>query len=171
VAELSKSFHTPCLHQTGTGCGVYAERPADCKDYRCLWLQGQLPEELRPDRCGILVDAEGGDEWLVIQECRPGALSSPVGCEIVRQLSSHAGELRGGVKIDPHGAHRQSGTLEQHLPGQYQEIAPKVFLYRGLHQPGILPTGKQPTRGLGTGRNNRCPCGSGRKYKLCCRRG
>lgn len=162
VEELNKPYHTPCQHQTGKGCAIYGNHPAECKDYVCSWLQGLLPEAMRPDKIGILVDAEGGNEWLVVQECRKGALSSPNGRDLVRQISNVAGSLRRGIRIEPYGAHKQAKATKEGFRGQYQEIAPKVFLHIGDDND------TKPLRKVGTGRNDLCPCGSGKKYKHCC---
>jgi hypothetical protein len=32
------------------GCDIYATRPAPCRSFRCLWLDGYLPEWARPDK-------------------------------------------------------------------------------------------------------------------------
>lgn len=169
VAELNKPYHTPCVHQTGKGCAIYGNHPAECKHYRCAWLLGMLPEEMRPDKIGILVDAEGGDEWVVIQECQQGALHSPIGRGLISLLSAEVRCLSRGVRIEPYGAHREAIATEEGVPGLYREIAPKVYLYVGVPGGGTDSVGnRQRRRVVGTGRNDLCPCGSGRKYKHCC---
>jgi hypothetical protein len=157
VAELNKPSHTPCVHQTGKGCAIYGDHPTECKDYKCAWLQGHLPEEMRPDMIGILVDAEGGDEWLVIQECRQGALVSPAGRELINRISGAVGCLRRGVRIEPYGAHKRAAATEKGSPGLYKEIAPKIFLYVGTDEAGTRPTSKgQPKRSAPAGMT--CAC-------------
>lgn len=169
VTELNKPYHTPCSHQTGKGCAIYGDHPTECKDYICVWRQGVLPDEMRPDKIGILVDAEGGDEWVVIQESRLGALDTQVGCELIGQIAAQAGKLRCGVRIEPHGAHKQAAATDKGMLGQFKEIAPKVYLYVGVHEEVTNPAAvRQPTRAVGTRRNDLCPCRSGRKYKHCC---
>jgi SEC-C motif len=172
VAALHKPYHTPCAHQTGKGCAIYGNHPIECKDYKCAWLQGVLPEETRPDKIGILVDGEGGDEWAVIQECHAGALDNPAGRELVNRISGAVGLLRRGVRIEPYGAHQLAAATEKSLPGLYKEVAPKVFLYVGIHETGgIQQTAtRQPKRPVGSGRNDLCPCGSGKRHKHCCMR-
>jgi SEC-C motif len=172
VAELNKPYHTPCVHQTGKGCGIYGDHPAECREYACVWLQGKMPEEMRPDKIGILVDAEGGDEWVVVQECRPGALAAPVGRAVISQISGVAEHLRGGVRIEPHGAHKQAVSTDRGMPGVYKQIAPKIYLYVGVDDRAtVATTGDQSKHTVGTRRNDLCPCGSNKKYKRCCMRG
>ncbi|MEE8167216.1 MAG: hypothetical protein V3T64_16740 [Myxococcota bacterium] len=53
VDELHKVAGEDCIHQRGTaGCGIYETRPPICRGYRCLWLQGGLEDDERPDRTG-----------------------------------------------------------------------------------------------------------------------
>ena len=56
------------------GCGIYETRPPICRGYRCLWLQGGLEDDERPDRTGGLVDLEptGLGVRLAIRESRRG---------------------------------------------------------------------------------------------------
>ncbi|MCA9506610.1 MAG: hypothetical protein KC616_26220, partial [Myxococcales bacterium] len=66
-------------HQRGErGCGIHATRPGICRAYRCLWLQGGLEEDERPDRTGGVVDLEttGVGLRLAIREVRPGAFDA-----------------------------------------------------------------------------------------------
>lgn len=76
VDELGKPAGQNCMHQRGTfGCGVYATRPPVCRGYQCLWLQGGLEDDERPDQTLGIVDLEprGAGLELRIREIRPGA--------------------------------------------------------------------------------------------------
>lgn len=170
VEELKKPHHTTCAHQTGKGCAIYGDHPSECKSYICAWRQGILPDAMRPDKIGLIVDAEGGDEWLVVQESRQGALDTKVGRELVQRVASVVGQLRRGVRIEPHGAHWGADDTDKGSLGRYEEIAPKIFLHVGAVLPATNARPSQPVRGVGTGRNDLCPCRSGKKYKRCCMR-
>jgi hypothetical protein len=170
VEELKKPFHTTCAHQTGKGCAIYGNHPSECKTYTCVWRQGILSEEMRPDKIGILVDAEGGDEWLVIQECRRGALDTKAGRELLALFKGAVGLLRRGVRIEPYEAHKGASDTEKGVLGRYDEIAPKVFLHVGAESSSKSAGTSQPTHRYGTSRNDLCPCRSGKKYKKCCMR-
>jgi hypothetical protein len=39
-------------------CSIFAspERPKICGEYLCAWRQAPFPPELRPDRCGFIID-------------------------------------------------------------------------------------------------------------------
>ncbi len=59
VDDLSKPAGQDCVHQReGGGCGIYQARPSICRQYRCLWRQGGLEDDERPDRTGGIVDLE-----------------------------------------------------------------------------------------------------------------
>lgn len=76
VDELAKPAGRDCEHQRGEqGCGIHASRPTVCRGYHCLWLQGGLEDEERPDQTGGIVDLEpaGAAVRLGIREIRPHA--------------------------------------------------------------------------------------------------
>jgi hypothetical protein len=53
--ELGKPSQTPCKHLASPyGCSIYSSRPKSCADFNCLWLLGYIPEQFRPDKCGIV---------------------------------------------------------------------------------------------------------------------
>lgn len=66
VDALAKLGGIPCVQLAdplrGGGCRIHASRPAVCRRYRCLWLQGGLAEHERPDRLGAIVDLQAGGE-------------------------------------------------------------------------------------------------------------
>ena len=79
VDELAKPAGRDCVHQRGeSGCGIYDRRPPICRAYRCLWLQGGLEDDERPDRTGGIVDldARGMSVELGIREIRPGSFDA-----------------------------------------------------------------------------------------------
>jgi len=80
VDELHKLGGAPCpqLRSSGGGCGIHPTRPSICRAYHCLWLQGGLEDEDRPDRLGAVTDlvSEGGMTRLAIREAFPGAFDT-----------------------------------------------------------------------------------------------
>lgn len=52
---------TPCKFLGTCGCKVYRARPEFCRTYYCAWAQELLPEEMRPDKCGVLISVEDGE--------------------------------------------------------------------------------------------------------------
>jgi hypothetical protein len=73
VTELRKPMRFACEHICRDGCRIYAERPAGCRQFNCLWLRGAIRsqnipadssvnpllaavEDLRPDHSGVIWD-------------------------------------------------------------------------------------------------------------------
>lgn len=53
--ELRKDAGVLCPHNSGCGCTIYAERPAMCRTWYCVWRRlAPMPAELRPDLCGLM---------------------------------------------------------------------------------------------------------------------
>lgn len=55
VQELGKPMWSPCQHCTSPGCGIYPDRPASCSGWSCDWLTSNLPDDLRPDKLGLMI--------------------------------------------------------------------------------------------------------------------
>ena len=54
--ELRKKARVPCRHLTQSGCGIYAGRPAVCREFLCGWrLFEELADDWRPDLSGVLI--------------------------------------------------------------------------------------------------------------------
>jgi hypothetical protein len=83
VESIDKPAHKSCKHQCSSGCGIYPERPAECRDYLCLWRAGVLigGVNYRPDRLGLMLtvhnDESMYDDAILIYEAWPGASDSP----------------------------------------------------------------------------------------------
>lgn len=62
VAALSKPAGRRCRHYSpARGCGIYAERPQDCRVFNCLWLLTEaLDEDWKPRRAGFVLHADQG---------------------------------------------------------------------------------------------------------------
>lgn len=60
VDSIGKKEHEKCEHQ-GAGCRIYDERPKECADFRCPWLEGAGDFSARPDRVGALLLPGRGD--------------------------------------------------------------------------------------------------------------
>jgi hypothetical protein len=75
VDALHKLGGVSCAALGARGCTIYARRPAICRAYQCLWLQGQLELADRPDRLGAVLDLvrEAAGPLLAIREAVPGA--------------------------------------------------------------------------------------------------
>ena len=56
VKELNKTAGETCKHCiSNIGCGIYEERPKECKDFECAYLEsGTTNISLRPDNCNVM---------------------------------------------------------------------------------------------------------------------
>jgi len=95
IVELAKPARRACDHLCRTGCGIYAERPASCREFHCLWLRGAIDgdESLRPDALGVMFDyfqmASTGETHLIAHELWPGAFDSAAVRSLLNELVEH----------------------------------------------------------------------------------
>jgi hypothetical protein len=73
VTALEKPRGVWCKHcRPGQGCGIYEERPLECRSFRCLWLVDQkFPEEFKPERSKLVFTMEANANR-VVAYCDPG---------------------------------------------------------------------------------------------------
>jgi hypothetical protein len=73
VAALEKSAGVWCRHcRPGRGCGIYEERPPECRTFGCLWLADpNFPEEFKPERSKLVFVLEA-NKVRVVAHCDPG---------------------------------------------------------------------------------------------------
>ncbi len=50
-----------CKFLCKSGCSVHKARPKVCESYFCAWSQELIDEEMRPDKCGVIVSVENGE--------------------------------------------------------------------------------------------------------------
>lgn len=48
----------PCIFLQKSICTIYESRPSFCHKYQCAWTQHLLDEDMRPDKCGLMVSVE-----------------------------------------------------------------------------------------------------------------
>jgi hypothetical protein len=89
VLSLLKPTGVMCKHCTGTGCGIYLERPPECRNFTCLWLEGAGDEMCRPDLTGVVLQYQQilGLDFvsLAVWEFREGALEESFATEWSRR--------------------------------------------------------------------------------------
>ena len=88
IPELGKPAGVPCAYLRPGGCAIYESRPIVCQRYSCLWLQGYLGDEDRPDKLGVLFVAfeEDGQKLLGSYDLRPGARETTRANEALEEL-------------------------------------------------------------------------------------
>lgn len=89
-----KEMGVRCVHLViGKGCGIYQTRPDSCRQYRCLWLDGDgsvtLRTKDRPDRIGVAFDAQVHKKHgltVIARELRHGGLNDPRARSIIQTM-------------------------------------------------------------------------------------
>jgi hypothetical protein len=72
VDELAKPMGVMCAHRSpAAGCGIYADRPASCRSFECVWLMDpEMPRRFRPDLTKVVLDQDP-DGARLIARCDP----------------------------------------------------------------------------------------------------
>lgn len=81
VEELNKPQETWCIHcDKGSGCKIHEKEnyPPSCKVYKCLWLQGIVPLEFRPDKVRAVVGTTEDGKNMAIYSMKKDLSDSPV---------------------------------------------------------------------------------------------
>ena len=77
IDELKKPPSVWCPHcEIAKGCQIYADRPQDCRNFRCLWLDDErLPDAMRPDKTKVVLfkDLKNGQLRVNCDPDRPTA--------------------------------------------------------------------------------------------------
>jgi hypothetical protein len=80
-----------------SGCAVYADRPEPCKTYKCLWLDGLIPdEEERPDKLGVVFTPSASKvlgPYVQVTEVIDGAVERDDVRRLIEVLGEHVAVL------------------------------------------------------------------------------
>jgi len=69
----------PCIFLVENKCTIYETRPQTCRNYQCAWLQGLLPEWMKPSECGVLISVEGTtQQYLKVMPLHTDALTPEI---------------------------------------------------------------------------------------------
>jgi coenzyme F420-reducing hydrogenase beta subunit len=89
-----KEAGVPCPHMKGCGtnrCRIHADpsKPAVCAGYSCMWLQGNFLASDRPDKIGVLFDANEVDGYYLVtaREARFGAAAGTRAKDLIEKLA------------------------------------------------------------------------------------
>lgn len=146
-----------------------------------------LPDESEPEWAFVVsvdVDAPG---QVHVEKCRDGgalewftdALDAELRAALLqrfeRQRAKFDAVLRHGATAQRDGSSPaatsdpEGGTATPVSPDQLAAVMAGFERARRAHEPPrSAPLRRAPARLPGIGRNDPCPCGSGRKYKRCC---
>ncbi len=132
VHEVGKPTFVPCpnvVEGKAGRCGVYRARPKSCSEFSCLWLQGQLGEEHRPDRCGIVfatADLEEDFQILLAWVSREGADETPEGRSLLASI---------GLQV-PVCVNYPGGSQRLVIDPEKQHLVPRIR--RGLNVRAVV---------------------------------
>lgn len=68
IQAFNKPMGEWCRHfRKGVGCGIYNERPQDCRVFRCMWLDSdEIGDAWFPKRAGLFVSFGGGGNRMIV---------------------------------------------------------------------------------------------------------
>jgi hypothetical protein len=127
VPEVKSPAGEWCQHcAIGVGCKIYADRPATCVEFECLWLMSQtrddpgehMPPEMRPDRSKVVFSAST-NEHIFAATLMPGA-GDVLARKGVRRVIANIVQAGGAVVLGlPRSTRRtmydRNGSHEVHL--------------------------------------------------------
>lgn len=68
VHEIRKPINVKCEHLNIQGrCGIYSSRPESCRTYKCLWLNGHMPEEMKPVKSRAVLEPNATGDMLIMR--------------------------------------------------------------------------------------------------------
>lgn len=76
VKQVPTEQYKMCPSQCESGCAKYQDRPSSCVSFECEWLKGDLNEEQRPDKMGLMFmwNETIFGKAMTVREFREGAL-------------------------------------------------------------------------------------------------
>ena len=87
---MKKPPKTNCQYQCEKGCSIYEERPEPCRTYLCQWAIGWGAEHWRPDKWGLIVEANTMTMAITICEIRRDAIQQPEFKQLLPLLADQA---------------------------------------------------------------------------------
>ena len=72
IEEIEKPHDTACPHLCQKGCGIYPERPDECRQFTCMWRESLVPSWMKPNKVHAVIwpgtaDKEGGKPIPIIR--------------------------------------------------------------------------------------------------------
>lgn len=142
VPELNKPANFLCQYADG-GCKIYEHRPPTCKDWQCLWIEGQFPESERPDKTKYvswLLPISQSKQWdhpvIAMREIKEGSTEMPTGSRAIKRLTKRGFSVLVIKKETGRVIHPASGFKDKLRIGldsqgvEYRELAGKFYLSR-----------------------------------------
>ena len=59
--DVDVDYKKPCKHICDNGCSIYENKPTQCNEFTCLWLQDEtIPDWVKPSKSGLLMKCNEG---------------------------------------------------------------------------------------------------------------
>jgi hypothetical protein len=139
-----------CKHcSPGNGCKVFGrpDLPSLCRNYRCAWLMGVLPEELKPSRVHAIFDQHevGGMPYVLITT-DPTYPVHPDVLRVIEQNCQIPMVLRTGDRDRTRGA---GDTVEERQNNALALTAARRSKHNDMKAAGLLPACLIPVSAIG----------------------
>jgi hypothetical protein len=128
----------PCFY-LGDVCTVHEIRPQSCRDYHCAYIQGILPEWMKPSRSDVLVNVEKWGPNKEFQMLRVIECGKKLEAEVLSWLVQYSRNTGTGI------IYQLSGVWNYFGPDQFMEffkdqIIKSEFENPFIKQPQVLNT-------------------------------
>ena len=129
VDELSKPMGVMCAHRSKvSGCGIYADRPASCRSFECVWLMDpEMPHRFRPDQTQVVLDQDA-DAQRLIARCDPANVNAWRREPMYGALKRHAAETWGTGRLVIAVARRRTWVITPRKDIDLGEVDPAAML-------------------------------------------
>ena len=128
----------PCFY-LGEVCTVHEIRPQSCRDYHCAYIQGILPEWMKPSRSDVLVNVERWGPNKEFQMLRVIECGKKLESEVLSWLVQYSRNSGTGI------IYQLSGVWNYFGPDHFMEffkdqIVKAEFVNPFMKQPQVLNT-------------------------------
>ena len=128
----------PCFY-LGETCTVHEIRPQSCRDYHCAYIQGILPEWMKPSRSDVLVNVERWGPNKEFQMLRVIECGKKLESEVLSWLVQYSRNSGTGI------IYQLSGVWNYFGPDHFMEffkdqIVKAEFVNPFMKQPQVLNT-------------------------------
>jgi hypothetical protein len=151
IAALDKPMGKWCVHASpGRGCGIYADRPGECRAFHCGWLlDPTLGPEWKPDRAKFFISQQpSGNISIMVDAGSPGAWRAapyyPVIKTLAARLADHGLNLfvsvgRRTIVVLPDGDRDMGVIPDGHLVRVRQSIVDGRRSFETRIEVGAVP--------------------------------
>lgn len=66
IQEIQKPANKTCGNCVDSKCSIYESRPKACSEFKCIYIQSNWMEAIRPDKCGVMFSLSKSGEFQAI---------------------------------------------------------------------------------------------------------